>query len=154
MVNRIHSSLISSVRPSSLAGLTPPIQSLTPTLQESLNWSTPGSGDLSFKRTRSIRLSSLKSERKSLSSFKKLSRQPLSLSHVLNTTSSLADSSDDSVFNSSVSINLTGGSSISEVFHTCMKENDESCDDCGCGSHLKIPSRQESEMDDTPQMHR
>jgi hypothetical protein len=72
LVNRIHSSLISSVRPSSLAGLTPPIKSLTPTLQESLNWSTPGSGDLTiFKKNQLNMLKQLKKNVKHVKTIKK-----------------------------------------------------------------------------------
>ncbi|XP_063401368.1 serine/threonine-protein kinase greatwall-like isoform X2 [Mytilus trossulus] len=148
----IRDRLVSSARRSSLARLTPPVKSLTPTLQESLNWSTHASSDISFSRKESSRLSSIISEGKSKGSFRDLKRQPLSLSHILN-NSSIAETSDDSVFNSSVSINIScvSDSSIEEVFHTCMKENTENC---ACQSHLKIPSRQESELDDTPQMHR
>lgn len=144
---------MTSARKISITQLTPPIKSLTPTLQDSLNWSpTPNSGaDFSFNVKESTRLSSLISEGESKSSLR-YKRQPLSLSNVLN-TSSVTETSNDSVFESSGSINISCNTS-GEVFHTCMKENCEPEPDCTCASHLKVPSRQQSEMDDTPQMHR
>ncbi|KAJ8298650.1 hypothetical protein KUTeg_022710 [Tegillarca granosa] len=142
---------------STVAKLTPPVKSLTSTLQDSLNWGTSTASEGSSFYKESTRLSSILCEDKS-SHILKLSS--LAIPHHQNVFESTGNSSldmSDSVFESSISISMTSDSfntSNRIKDHSQCAENGRSCGDVNCNSHLKAPSRQESIMDDTPQMHR
>lgn len=160
------------VSQSTVARLTPPVKSLTPTLQDSLNWShsyvsesnqiesTRLSVESSHVQIESTQLSSLQSQSQSLPMLK--------LSAIEENKGLSTISFDESVFSSSSSVEFSisiSKKSCDSVFDQC-KSGDRSCDsnqcetehhgchgNC-CNSHLKAPSRQESILDDTPQMHR
>lgn len=140
---------------STVARLTPPVKSLTSTLQDSLNWGTSTASEGSSFQKESTRLSSILCEDKS-SHILKLSS--LAIPHHLDVLESTGHSSfnmSDSVFESSISINVSSDSLDGQINdHSQCAENGRNCDDVNCNSHLKAPSRQESIMDDTPQMHR
>lgn len=144
------------------ARLTPPVRSLTPTLQDSLNWSQSNPSESGPIQIESTRLSSNYSHRHSLPMLK--------LSGIEENSKGLSISYEESVFDSCQSRDLSVSERSSySVFdpsglrhHGCHA--DAISDQCGsghhgccgkcCNSHLKVPSRQESLLDDTPQMHR
>ncbi|XP_061178277.1 serine/threonine-protein kinase greatwall-like [Saccostrea echinata] len=148
------------VSQSTMARVTPPIKSLTPTLQDSLNWSHSNLSESSHLHIESTRLSSYHSQSHSLPMLK--------LSAIEENKGSSIMSCEESVFNSSVELSVSAKSGDS-VFDPCQSghhscHGDSLTNHCGegqagchgncCNSHLKVPSRQESILDDTPQMHR
>ncbi|XP_069134056.1 serine/threonine-protein kinase greatwall-like [Argopecten irradians] len=173
LVSQATRSRLSSPRPS--ITLPPPVMSLTPTLQDSLNWSNSGSDGSSFQKE-SSRRSRLFTDENTLSthnlmsmaeSHKGSSFRNLKLSEIekegscglrskLGRSGSESGMSDerDSIFDSSISIEMSVDKSSDSVFHKKCHDSDDCCDEDCCNSHLKAPSRQESIMDDTPQMHR
>ena len=164
------------VSQSTMARLTPPIKSLTPTLQDSLNWSHSNVSESSHLHIESTRLSAESSqvqiESTRLSSHQSCSQSlpMLKLSAIEENNKGLSTISfEESVFSScsSMELSISKKSCVSE-FVLCHSEGRscngqfgiDSCDEdhhsChgNCDSHLKVPSRQESLLDDTPQMHR
>ncbi|XP_033752369.1 serine/threonine-protein kinase greatwall-like [Pecten maximus] len=157
--------------------LPPPVMSLTPTLQDSLNWSNSGSDGSSFQMESSRRsrlftddqtlgthnLMSMAESHK-VSNFRNLKiseieregscgwRNKLGRSH----SDSVMSEDRDSIFESSISIemSITDKSTDSVFYKKCHDSEGDCCEEDCCNSHLKAPSRQESIMDDTPQMHR
>ena len=114
---------------STIARLTPPVQSLTPTLQDSLNWESSLS-DVTFSHRR--RSSGLSNCSKSNNN---------SCSSVINNSCVF---SEDILLGDARNMNAE-------------KENrPELAEDCclNCESHCKVPLRKESFSDDTPQLHR
>ncbi|XP_041367481.1 serine/threonine-protein kinase greatwall-like [Gigantopelta aegis] len=114
---------------SSIARLTPPVQSLTPTLQDSLNWDST-LNDRSFSRR----------------------RRSSSISDCSRSSHNISMASDNCVFFGAED-RLPGDVENADT----EKENrTELATDCSgkCQSHCKVPSRQESFSDDTPQLHR
>ncbi|XP_060086452.1 serine/threonine-protein kinase greatwall-like [Ylistrum balloti] len=151
----------------------PPVMSLTPTLQDSLNWSNSGSEGSSFYRE-SSRRSSLFSEdtlsthnimsmaeKRRMSNFRNLKiseiqREGCFALRGIHSTGVVSEEGDtSSIFESSMSIEMSSDKSSDSVFYKkCHDGEGNCCEEDGCDSHLKAPSRQESIMDDTPQMHR
>lgn len=164
------------VSQSTVARLTPPVKSLTPTLQDSLNWSHSNvSESIQIESTRlSVESSHVQIESTQLSSLQSQSQSlpMLKLSAIEENKGLSTISFDESVFSSNSSVEFSisiSKKSCDSVFDQC-KSGDRSCDsnlsigqcetehhgchgNC-CNSHLKAPSRQESILDDTPQMHR
>ena len=140
------------------SGVTPPVKSLTPQLQDSLQWDTSsGSENSSFFQQDSTRLSSFfNSQGRSRGSLRlsSLVTHDNKLSCSAITEGSDGRSTADSVFDASVSIPLSEPNSAESVFNKCKATTGEECLENCCNSHLKVPSRQESLTDDTPQMHR
>lgn len=131
-----------AVNQSAMARLTPPIKSLTPTLQDSLTWSSTdsemGSAQSKLSSTKRSLLSSGASHKRIASS-----RRSIDMS---------ATSSVDEVFHRS---NMDANIQSNLKCQTCLSHGNVPKMDCSeCHSHLKAPSRQECLTDDTPQMHR
>ncbi|OWF53020.1 serine/threonine-protein kinase greatwall-like [Mizuhopecten yessoensis] len=152
---------------SSALSLPPPVMSLTPTLQDSLNWSNSCSEGSSFQRE-SSRRSSLFDDRTlsthnlmamaeshKVSNFRNIKISEIVTESSLDWTGNHSEDTGDSIFESSISIDMSADKSSDSVFYKKCHDGEEDCceEDC-CNSHLKAPSRQESMMDDTPQMHR
>ncbi|KAL5006224.1 hypothetical protein ScPMuIL_015030 [Solemya velum] len=133
-----------AVSQSTMARLTPPIKSLTPTLQDSLTWSSTDS-ELSSIPPKSCNL------RRSLLSSKSSLQSP-AVGSSRRSIDMSATSSVDEVFNKS---NMDVDTQSKLKCQNCLSHGNEGKIDCSeCNSHLKAPSRQESITDDTPQMHR
>ncbi|KAL3864979.1 hypothetical protein ACJMK2_006618 [Sinanodonta woodiana] len=134
--------------------LTPPVKSLTPTLEESLSWSCNSNSHVSTEGQEEIpvlTLSDMKSQN---------SRCDTIASEHADTTNSMSIVLDSSLYSS---YDLTDeafysdSSKVDTIMHssqikqTCQVDK---CENTDCQSHLKAPSQQGSILDDTPQMHR
>ena len=143
----------------------PPIKSLT----SSINLDTSKVSEGSVRE--SSRISNLLDGRKSL----RLSMLTQDVSGVESIASSIETGNSDSVFESSISIDMSDGnfsaepgtgmsmSDVNSISESDMNSgpdvrhrigSDGHCTEKCCNSHSKAPSRQENMLDDTPQMHR
>ncbi|KAK3599398.1 hypothetical protein CHS0354_036413 [Potamilus streckersoni] len=137
--------------------LVPPIKSLTPTLEDSLNWSSASNHSTDSpvstegqKVIRVLTLSDMKIQNSRCDTIESEHAGTCNSESVV--LDSSCDLTDEAFYSDSPKVDkISQSSQIKQTWQVDKCENTE-CSECQ--SHLKAPSQQESILDDTPQMHR